>query len=68
VFSNSASGSSLASPLIHALSSLRVKGLNAFALWVGPHEQQYAMPMIREGDVWRVAQIAPLPYPPGSES
>lgn len=65
MFSSSEPNSSLTSPLTHALTSLRVKGENAFALWVGPHGQKYAMPMVREGHVWRVNQIAPLPYPPG---
>lgn len=66
-FSSTGSGSSsLASPLTHQLASLRVKGENAFALWVGPGQQQYAMPMVDEGQGWRVTQLAPLPYPPGS--
>lgn len=66
MFASSGTGSSLASSLTHALTSLRVNGDNAFALWVGPHGQKYAMPMVREGGAWRVTQIAPLPYPPGS--
>lgn len=66
MFSTSGPGPSLASPLTHPLSSLRIEGESAFALWVGPHGQKYAMPMAREGDSWRVTQVAPLPYPPGS--
>jgi|GEM_PF-5192208 len=67
MFSSTGSGSSsLASPLTHELASLRVKGDDAFALWVGPGRQQYAMPMVDEGGGWRVTQLAPLPYPPGS--
>lgn len=64
--SSSGSSSSLASPLTHGLASLRVKGQNAFALWLGPGGQKYAMPMAAEGGAWRVTQLAPLPYPPGS--
>ncbi|MGN6216101.1 MAG: hypothetical protein ACTHN7_03965 [Solirubrobacterales bacterium] len=66
MFASSRAGSSLASPLTHGLTSLRVKAGSAFALWLGPHRQKYAMPMVREGGAWRVAQVAPLPYPPGS--
>lgn len=64
--SSTGSASSLADPLTHGLTSLRVKGQSAFALWVGPEKQQYAMPMVREGSGWKLTQIAPLPYPPGS--
>lgn len=59
-------GAGLADPLDSGLVSLRVKGDHAFALWVGPGEQEYAMPMVREAGAWRVSQIAPPPYPPGS--
>jgi hypothetical protein len=65
-FAGSGPAASLADPLTHGLLSLRVKGTSAFALWVGPRGQKYAMPMAREGGAWAVAQIAPLPYPPGS--
>jgi hypothetical protein len=57
----------LASQPTDALTSLRVRGNDAFALWVGPHGQRYAMPMVREGGGWRPAQVAPLPYPSGGE-
>jgi hypothetical protein len=63
---SSGSGPGPAGPPAHGLSSLRVKGESALALWVGPHGQGYAMPMLREGGAWRLAQIAPLPDPPGS--
>ncbi|HET9153690.1 MAG TPA: hypothetical protein VFN85_06215 [Solirubrobacterales bacterium] len=43
-----------------------VKGDHAYALWVGPGEQGYAMPMVREAGAWRVTQIAPPSYPTGS--
>ncbi|MGN6663097.1 MAG: hypothetical protein ACTHK6_02645 [Solirubrobacterales bacterium] len=62
----SGSSASLANPLTRGLASLRIEGENAFALWIGPQRQKYAMPMAREGDGWRVTQVAPLPYPPGS--
>jgi hypothetical protein len=57
----------LASPLTHALTSLRVRGNDAFALWVGPRGQKYAMPMVREGGGWRPAEVAPVPDPSGGE-
>jgi hypothetical protein len=48
------------------IASLRLKGANGFALFYGPHRQQYFMPMAQEGGAWKVGQIAPVPYPPGS--
>ena len=64
--SGAGSGASLADSLTHGLASLRVKGKNGFALWIGPNSQKYAMPMARDGGAWKVTQLAPLPYPPGS--
>jgi hypothetical protein len=46
------------------LAALRVKGDKAFALFYGPHAQQYMMPMVREGGAWKVTQLAPMAYPP----
>lgn len=57
----------LGGPPIHALTSLRVEGDKAFALWVGPHGQKYAMPMVRERGDWRPAEVAPIPDPAGGE-
>lgn len=67
-FSGAGSGAALANPLTSGLASLRVKGNNGFALWVGKGGQEYAMPMAHENAGWRVTQLAPLPYPPGSEA
>ena len=54
------------SPLSGGLTALRVEGDKAFALFYGPHEQQYMMPMVSEGGAWKVNQIEPIPWPVGS--
>jgi hypothetical protein len=56
-----------ADPLTHGLTALRVESPHAFALFYGPHHQQYMMPMTSEGGAWKVTQIAPLPYPIGAQ-
>jgi hypothetical protein len=55
-----------ANPLGGSLTALRVKGEQAFALFYGPGEQQYMMPMVEEGGGWRVNQIEAVPWPLGS--
>jgi len=55
-----------ASPLVGSLAAFRVEGESAFALFYGPGAQQYMMPMKSEGGVWKVTQIAAIPYPPGA--
>jgi hypothetical protein len=55
-----------ANPLTGPLVSLRVHGVNAFALFYGPGHQQYMVPMNREGGEWRPTQAAPIAYPPGA--
>ena len=55
-----------ANTLIHGLSSLRAKGVNGFALYVGPHGQQYVMPVRHEGGQWKVTQLSPIAYPVGA--
>ena len=45
-----------ANPLIGGLASLRVKGDKAFALFYGPHRQQYMVPMVREAGSWKANQ------------
>lgn len=59
-------GADRSDPLTAALLSLRVEGDNAFALFYGPHHQQYIVPMVREGGSWRLTQTAPIAYPPGA--
>jgi hypothetical protein len=54
------------SPLKSGLVAFRVDGENAFALFYGPGDQQYMMPMVSEGGAWMVNQIAPIPWPIGS--
>ena len=55
-----------ANTLIHGLSSLRAKGVNGFALYVGPHGQQYVMPVRHEGGRWKPTQLSPIAYPVGA--
>jgi hypothetical protein len=55
-----------ANPLSGGLASLRIKGDKAFALFYGPHNQKYMMPMAREGGAWKVNQLDPIPYPIGA--
>ena len=43
--------------------ALRIKGKSAFALFYGPHRQQYTMPMAIEAGAWKVTQLSPPPYP-----
>jgi hypothetical protein len=59
-------GADLSDPLTGPLLSLRVHGASAFALFYGPHHQQYIVPMAREGNAWRPTQTAPIAYPPGA--
>ena len=56
----------LADPLTGGLLSLRVRGRNAFALFIGPGHQQYFVPLYREGSTWRPTQAGPIEYPPGA--
>lgn len=67
-FSGRGPASTRANPLTHGLTSLRVKGRTAFALFYGPHGQKYVMPMAHEGGAWKVTQLAPIAYPPGAPS
>lgn len=56
-----------ANPLQGALLAFRVHGPSAFALFTGPpSQQQYIVPMSREGGAWRPTQAAPIAYPPGA--
>ena len=48
------------------LAALRVKGEKGFALFYGPHHQQFMMPMVREGGRWKVNQPIPIAYPIGA--
>jgi hypothetical protein len=53
-------------PMIGSLAALRIGHPYAFALFYGPKHQKYADPMVKEGESWKVVQIVPFPYPPGS--
>jgi hypothetical protein len=52
--------------LVGSLSAFRVKGNKGFALFYGPHRQQFMMPMVREGGAWKVSQSIALAYPIGA--
>jgi hypothetical protein len=54
------------SPLVGGLAAFRVEGDKAFALFYGPHEQQYMMPMVSEGGAWKANQLEPIPWPIGA--
>jgi hypothetical protein len=54
------------SPLSGELTAFRVQGDKAFALFYGPHNQQYMMPMVSEGGEWKVNQLEAVPWPLGS--
>jgi hypothetical protein len=60
--------SSRASVLLGYLTALRVEGDKAFALFYGPHHQQYMMPMVSEGGTWKVNQLEPITWPLGAPS
>lgn len=66
--SSRAPASSRASVLLGPLTALRLQGDRAFALFYGPHEQQYMMPMAAEGGAWKVNQLEPIPWPLGAPS
>lgn len=53
-------------PLTAGLTALRVESPHAFALFYGPGEQQYMMPLEEEGGAWKVTQIEAVPWPIGS--
>lgn len=61
-------GADLSDPLSGGLVSLRVHGASAFALFYGPHHQQYMVPMNREAGEWRPTQAAPIAYPLGAST
>jgi hypothetical protein len=55
-----------ANPLSGGLAAFRVKSPHAFALFYGPHNQQYMMPMASESGEWKVNQLDPIPWPIGA--
>lgn len=55
-----------ANPLAKPLAALRVKGQNAFALFLGRDGRQYVVPLLREAGAWRLTQSTPIPYPPAA--
>lgn len=48
------------------IAGFRVEGAKAFALFYGPHHQQYMIPMALEGGRWKVNQIGAFPWPIGA--
>ena len=53
-------------PLSGSLAAFRVEGEKGFALFYGRRGQQYMMPMVKEGGIWKANQLAPVPYPIGA--
>jgi hypothetical protein len=47
--------------------SLRLRGREAFALFHGDNGIDYVMPMQHVGSEWKMSQIAPIPYPLGTQ-
>jgi hypothetical protein len=66
--SGSSPAATRADTFVHGLASLRIKGTSGFALFYGPHNQKYVIPMVNEGGAWKVGQLAPIAYPLGSET
>lgn len=58
--------SARANPLVGTLSAFRVESPHGFALFYGPREQQYMMPLEEEAGAWKVTQIEPVTWPVGS--
>jgi hypothetical protein len=50
----------------NGLAVLRIKGNTAFALFHGPNDGKYVMPLRSEGGAWKVTQLAPVTYPIGT--
>lgn len=53
--------STLRESALAEVGALRTQGAQGFLLFHGAHDSDYFMPMAREGDVWKVAAIAPSP-------
>src|SRR5262245_54292330 len=45
--------------------ALRIEGGTAFAIWRGADGKGYALPLMREGGVWKLTALAPTPLNPG---
>jgi hypothetical protein len=58
--------SEVARPLRGPLAAFRVEDDRGFALFYGPRRQPYMIPMVREGGSWKVNELDPVAYPPGS--
>jgi hypothetical protein len=55
--------SSRANPVGQGVASLRVEGEQGFALFHGPKGVNYFVPMVKEGDGWKVGALAPSEFP-----
>lgn len=55
--------SSRANPLGDGVASLRFEGERGFALFHGPKGVDYFVPMVKEGDEWKVGAMAPSEFP-----
>lgn len=45
------------SPLVEGIASVRFKGDHGFALFHGPHGVAFFIPVLKEGDKWKVASL-----------
>jgi hypothetical protein len=52
--------------LTGGVAALRVKGKAAFALFHGPNNSKYVLPMVSVGGAWKMSQLAPIAYPLGT--
>jgi hypothetical protein len=55
--------SSRADTMSDGIASLRVEGDRGFALYHGPRGVDYFVPMIKQGDQWRVGALEPTEFP-----
>jgi hypothetical protein len=55
-----------ADTLTHGVAALRINEKTGFALFYGPSSGKYVMPMQNERGIWKMTQLAPLPYPLGT--
>lgn len=55
--------SSRANPLVSGIASLRIEGDRGFALFHGPKGTDYFIPLVKEGDEWKVGALAASEFP-----
>lgn len=55
--------SSRANPLVGAVAALRLEGDQAFALFRGPHDVKFFIPLAKEDGEWKVGALAASEFP-----